>query len=259
MGFTIETGISGVTVFLQGLLSFFSPCVLPLVPLYIGYLAGGAKTVDEDGVIHYRRSKVIVNTLFFVLGVSFALFARFGGVLVILFGGLQLFGSNVFTREHRLPFRLSRFSMNPAVALILGFTFSFAWTPCVGPALTSVLLMASSASSSAVGYALIGVFTMGFVIPFLAVGLFTGAVLDFFKRHQRVVKYTVKTGGVLMILMGIMMLTGWMNGITGYLSSFGGAAGGESVSSSAGQEKGTSSSPASVIETSSTRASSNDA
>ena len=241
MGFTIETGISGVTVFLQGLLSFFSPCVLPLVPLYIGYLAGGAKTVDEDGVIHYRRSKVIVNTLFFVLGVSFAffllgfgftavgkffsgnrvLFARIGGVLVILFGVLQLFGSNVFTREHRLPFRLSRFSMNPAVALILGFTFSFAWTPCVGPALTSVLLMASSASSSAVGYALIGVYTLGFVIPFLAGGLFTGAVLDFFKRHQRVVKYTVKTGGVLMILMGIMMLTGWMNGITGYLSSFG--------------------------------------
>ena len=74
MGFTIETGISGVTVFLQGLLSFFSPCVLPLVPLYIGYLAGGAKTVDEDGAIHYRRSKVIVNTLFFVLGVSFAFF-----------------------------------------------------------------------------------------------------------------------------------------------------------------------------------------
>ena len=267
MGFTIETGISGVTVFLQGLLSFFSPCVLPLVPLYIGYLAGGAKTVDEDGVIHYRRSKVIVNTLFFVLGVSFAffllgfgftavgkffsgnrvLFARIGGVLVILFGVLQLFGSNVFTREHRLPFRLSRFSMNPAVALILGFTFSFAWTPCVGPALTSVLLMASSASSSAVGYALIGVYTLGFVIPFLAVGLFTGAVLDFFKRHQRVVKYTVK-GGVLMILMGIMMLTGWMNGITGYLSSFGGAAGGESVSSSAGQEPGTSSSPASENE-----------
>ena len=109
MGFTIETGISGVTVFLQGLLSFFSPCVLPLVPLYIGYLAGGAKTVDEDGAIHYRRSKVIVNTLFFVLGVSFAffllgfgftavgkffsgnrvLFARIGGVLVILFGVLH--------------------------------------------------------------------------------------------------------------------------------------------------------------------------
>ena len=119
------------------------------MPLYIGYLAGGAKTVEEDGAIHYRRSKVIVNTLFFVLGVSFAffllgfgftavgnffsgnrvLFVRIGGVLVILFGVFQLFGSNVFTREHRLPFRLSRFSMNPVVALILGFTCSFACTP----------------------------------------------------------------------------------------------------------------------------------
>lgn len=273
MGFTIETGISGLTVFLQGLLSFFSPCVLPLVPLYIGYLAGGAKTVDEDGTIHYKRSKVTINTLFFVLGISFAffllgfgftavgqffsgnrvLFARIGGVLVILFGAFQLFGTNVFTREHRLPFRLDRFAMNPAVALILGFTFSFAWTPCVGPALTSVLLMASSASSSAVGYALIGVYTLGFVIPFLAVGLFTGTVLDFFKRHQKVVKYTVKTGGVLMILMGVMMLTGWMNGITGYLSNFGGAAGGESVSvsSAADQQPGNSSSTGSESESSS--------
>ena len=69
--------------------------------------------------------------------------------------------------------------MNPAVALILGFTFSFAWTPCVGPALTSVLLMASSASSSAVGYALIGVYTLGFVIPFLAVGLFYRSGIGF--------------------------------------------------------------------------------
>ncbi len=276
MGFTIETGVSGITVFLQGLLSFFSPCVLPLVPLYIGYLAGGAKTVEEDGTIRYRRSKVTVNTLFFVLGVSFAffllgfgftaagqffsgnrvLFARIGGVLVIVFGLFQLFGNGAFTREHRLPFRLNRFSMNPAVALILGFTFSFAWTPCVGPALTSVLLMASSAGSSAVGYALIGIYTLGFVIPFLAVGLFTGTVLDFFKRHQKVVKYTVKAGGVLMILMGIMMLTGWMNGITGYLSSFGGAAGGQTVSSSASQEPQASSSMENESGSSSTQASS---
>ena len=240
MGFTIETGISGVTVFLQGLLSFFSPCVLPLVPLYIGYLAGGAKTVDEDGVIHYRRSKVIVNTLFFVLGVSFAffllgfgftavgkffsgnrvLFARIGGVLVILFGVLQLFGSNVFTREHRLPFRLSRFSMNPAVALILGFTFSFAWTPCVGPALTSVLLMAGSSQTSLKGFLLIGVYTLGFILPFLAAGIFTAQLLGFFRKHMKVVRYTVKIGGVLLILMGVLMFTGKMNDITGYLSMF---------------------------------------
>ena len=70
--------------------------------------------------------------------------------------------------------------MNPAVALILGFTFSFAWTPCVGPVLASVLLMASSASTGAAGFALIGVYMAGFVLPFLAVGIFAGAALDFF-------------------------------------------------------------------------------
>ena len=77
---------------------------------------------------------------------------------------------------------------------------------------------------------LIGVYTLGFVIPFLAVGLFTSTLLDFFKKHQKVVKYTVKAGGILMILMGVMMITGWMNGVTGYLSSFGGT--GDSTASS---------------------------
>ena len=252
MGFSVETSISAITVFLQGILSFFSPCVLPLVPLYIGYLAGGTKTVDPDGTVHYQRKKVLLNTLFFVIGISFAFFllgfgftaagrffsgnrmllARIGGVIVILFGLYQLgiFGSRFLSNEHRLPFRLDRLAMNPLVALVLGFTFSFAWTPCVGPALASVLLMASSANSAATGFALIGVYTLGFVIPFLAVGLFTSTLLDFFKKHQKVVKYTVKAGGILMILMGVMMITGWMNGVTGYLSSFGGT--GDSTASS---------------------------
>lgn len=246
MGFSIQTGVSAFTVFLQGILSFFSPCVLPLVPLYIGYLSGGAKTVDADGTIRYRRGRVMLNTLFFVLGVSFAffllgfgftaagqffsryqaVFTRVGGILVVLFGLYQLgvFGaSRLMAQEHRLPFRLDKFSMSPIVALVLGFTFSFAWTPCVGPALASVLLMASSAASAAKGFALIGLYTLGFVLPFLAVGLFTGALLDFFKKHQKVVKYTVKAGGALMVLMGIMMFTGWMNGFSSYLSRSGAA------------------------------------
>ena len=237
MGFSIETGVSAVTVFLQGVLSFFSPCVLPLVPLYIGYLSGGARTVEPDGSVRYRRRRVLGNTFFFVLGVSFAffllglgftaagrffsryqsLFTRAGGILVVLFGLYQLgiLGqSRLIASEHRLPFRLDRFTMGPLAALLLGFTFSFAWTPCVGPALASVLLLASSASSAARGFALIGLYTLGFTLPFLAVGLFTGTLLDFFKQHQKVVRYTVKAGGVLMVLMGVMMFTGWMNGVS---------------------------------------------
>lgn len=282
MGFTLETGVPVLTVFLQGILSFFSPCVLPLVPLYVSYLAGGAKEVAEDGTVHYPRGRVLLNTLFFVLGISFTFFllgfgftalgrffstykiwfARISGIIMIVFGLYQfgIFGrSAAVEREHRLPMRLDKLSMNPLTALLFGFTFSFAWTPCVGPTLSSVLLMASSAASSAAGYMLIGVYTLGFVLPFLAVGLFTGAVLDFFKRHQTVVKYTIKVGAVLLVLMGVMTLTGFMNGITGYLSTVsaapassaqtsssqpGAAASGEAPSSQAQAKSGAGSSSA---------------
>lgn len=244
MNLTIDTGVPFLTVFFQGLLSFFSPCILPLVPLYISYLAGGTKTVDENGNVHYPRKKVMVNTIFFILGIGFAFillgigftaigrffsgyrvwFVRAGGFIMILFGLYQLgvLGkAKAIERERRLPFQMGKWAMSPLMALLLGFTFSFAWTPCVGPVLASVLLMASSSSSAISGFLLIGVYLIGFVLPFLAVGLFTGTVLGFFKKHQGVIKYTVKVGGILLIFMGIMTITGWMNGVTGYLSSFG--------------------------------------
>lgn len=240
MGFQIDAGIPAITVFIQGILSFFSPCVLPLVPLYVSYLAGGAKQVDEEGNIHYPRGKVLVNTLFFVLGISGAFFllgfgftalgiffqdnriwfARISGIIMIMMGLYQLgiFGqSKLLASEHRLPLKLDKWVMGPLPALLLGFTFSFAWTPCVGPTLGSVLLMAGSSGNAGKAAVLIGVYTLGFVLPFLVVGLFTGSVLDFFKKHGNVVKYTVKIGAVLLILMGIMTITGFMNGMTDYL------------------------------------------
>ena len=139
MGFSIETSVSAVTVFLQGALSFFSPCVLPLVPLYVSYLAGGAAVVGEDGVRRYPRGKIFLNTLFFVVGISFAFFllglgltalgeffhnyqvwfARASGVIILLFGLYQLgLGKRtmLLEQEHRLPFHLNKLAMNPAVA-----------------------------------------------------------------------------------------------------------------------------------------------
>lgn len=242
MGFSLDISVPVLTVFLQGLLSFFSPCVLPLIPLYISYLSGGTQTVGKDGKIYFKRGKVMMNTLCFVIGISFAffllglgvsalgtffksnqlLFARIGGVLVVLFGLYQLgvLGtSRILGQERRLPFKLDVLAMSPITALIMGFTFSFAWTPCVGPALTSVLIMAASASTKLWGFLLIGVYTIGFVLPFLAVGLFTTKLLEFFKTHIKVVRYTAKIGGALMIFMGILMFTGKMNAVTGYLSS----------------------------------------
>lgn len=241
MGFDISVSVPATVVFLQGLLSFFSPCVLPLVPLYVGYLAGGTAVYREDGTVEYGRRKVLLNTLFFILGISFAfliltmgftaagqffsgnqlMLARIGGIVVILFGLLQLgvLGKGL-EGERRLSLNLSKLTMNPLVALLMGFVFSFAWTPCVGPTLASVLLLVSSAQSVGLGYLLMGLYTLGFTLPFLAVGLFTTSVLNFFQKHKNFVSYTTKIGGGLMVVLGIMMVTGWMNGVTGYLSSF---------------------------------------
>lgn len=241
MGFSLEISVPVLTVFFQGLLSFFSPCVLPLIPIYIGYLSGGTGQIGEDGRIHFKRSKVLFHTVFFVLGVSFAFFllglgfsamgnflkenqiwfARIGGVIVILFGLYQMgfLGKSYFLgKERRLPFKLDLLAMSPVTALVMGFTFSFAWTPCVGPALASVLLMTASAATKVTGFLYIAVYTAGFVLPFLAVGLFTTTLLEFFKSHMKVVHYTVKIGGILMIFMGILMLTGKMNAVSGALS-----------------------------------------
>ncbi|MFT4006795.1 MAG: cytochrome c biogenesis protein CcdA [Lacrimispora sp.] len=242
MGFSIDMSVPVLTVFLQGILSFFSPCVLPLIPLYIGYLSGGTGVRGEDGRIYYKRSKVMVHTVCFVVGISFTffllglgfsalgsffksnqlLFARLGGILVILFGLYQLgiFGvSSILGKERRLPFSFDTLAMSPWTALVMGFTFSFAWTPCVGPALASVLIMAASASTKALGFGLIGVYTLGFILPFLAVGFFTTTVLEFFKAHSGAARNAAKAGGILMIFMGLLMFTGKMNGVTGYLSS----------------------------------------
>ena len=224
MGFTIQNSVSALTVFVQGLLSFFSPCVLPLVPVYLSYLSGGAQQT------RHRRRKLLVSTVFFVLGISFAFFvlgmgvsalgqffsgarvwiARIGGVLLIVMGLIQLFGGG-FTRELRLPFRLKN-TINPFTALLLGFTFSFAWTPCVGPALASVLLMAGSTGSSALGFAYIGLYTLGFVVPFLLVGIFADAMLGLLSRSKKALVWTTRVGAVLLMLIGVLLLLGWTTG-----------------------------------------------
>jgi len=217
------------TVFIQGLVSFFSPCIFPLLPVYMGYLAGGTYTVAEDGSLVYPRKKVMLNTVFFVLGISFAffllglimagvgsffsdyshIFMLVGGIIILLFGLYQLdfFGiSKVLSRERRLPIALEKLSMNPLTALIMGFTFSFAWTPCVGPTLTSVLIMAAGASTRAQSVLLLAVYSLGFVIPFLLLGLFTTKILGFLKKRPKIMKYAVIIGGLLMVGIGVYMI-----------------------------------------------------
>ena len=236
-GFDLSVSVSLVTVFVQGILSFFSPCVLPLLPLYLGYLSGSMG--DAQGA-QTSRVKTLVNTLFFVIGISAAFFLlalgmtalgqalhqyqkiiiQVGGILIIAFGLFQLgvFRPMALEQDRRIRFPLQKLAMSPLVALVFGFTFSFAWTPCVGPALASVLLMAGSADTALQGFALIGLYTLGFVLPFLAVALFAGGLLKLFQKHRNVVRYTVKVGGVLLVVIGLLMVTGWMDTLSGSLA-----------------------------------------
>jgi cytochrome c-type biogenesis protein len=233
--------VNFILVFLEGILSFFSPCVIPLLPVYMSYLAGSAKKVEEDGSIIYGRKKVFFHTLFFVLGISFAffilgmsftalgsffssnklLFIRIGGILIVILGLFELgvFNLPALQKERKINMNVAKREVNPLIAFLLGFTFSFAWTPCVGPALSSVLILASGAKTSLIGNFLVFVYAAGFVLPFLFLGLFTTKVLDLMKRNKKLIQYTVKAGGILLIIIGIMTFTGFMNGVSGYLNS----------------------------------------
>lgn len=227
--------ISFIMVFLEGLLSFLSPCVLPLIPLYMAYLSGNGRKTGEDGTITYVRSKVFINTIcfiagistsFFIMGISFSTLGSFfnehrsilgkiGGILIIILGLFQIGLLNIkfLQREKKLALNLENKAFGPLTAYVMGFTFSFAWTPCVGPMLSSVLILASNTGSTLTGNLLVITYSIGFVLPFLFLGLFTGSMLNFLGKRKNLVKYTVKAGGVIMIIMGFLTFTGFFTAL----------------------------------------------
>lgn len=211
-------------LFLEGLLSFFSPCVLPLVPLYIGYLTSG---IDTNLSKAKARIQTTVRTFFFVLGISTVFFLAglgssalryffqkntiffsiIGGFLLILFGlfSLGIIDIPFLQREHRIvSFKQNK---NGIIrSYLLGFFFSFAWSPCVGPLLASAILKSASAESALIGWIYIGCYTMGFIIIFILLGLFTEEVLMLLKKNTNIVRYTKIIGGIVVLCMGIYML-----------------------------------------------------
>lgn len=237
----LTANVSTMLVFLEGFISFFSPCVLPLIPVYMSYLAGNGKRVNSDGTITYERKKVLFNTLFFVLGISSVffilglsfsalgiffnknrdIFSKIGGAIIIILGLVQLdiIKLNFLKMEKRINMDIGG-KMNPILAYIMGFTFSFAWTPCVGPALASVLILASNAENAFAGNMLVFVYALGFIIPFIILGIFTTETLNFFKEKRNLVKYTIKLGGFILVIIGIMTFTGTFTAISRRLSFF---------------------------------------
>ena len=211
--------------FLEGLLSFFSPCVLPLIPLYISYLAGDNKTTDENGNITYKTGKVFITTLFFVLGIclTFALLAfslsyisQFletykeviyivGGTLLIVFGlhEIGLISIDLLNKEFKPKFKLDLSRMNFFKAFLLGFVFSLGWSPCIGPMLANAMLLAASSPD---GYLHIVSYGLGLVIPFLLTGLFTNTILNFISKRKKFMKYVTIVSGIVLLCFGVYMI-----------------------------------------------------
>lgn len=220
-------GVGGIAAFIEGILSFFSPCVLPLLPLYLSYLSGGNVERNEEGDLIYNRGKVLINTLFFSLGISVTFFLLsfgtstlswflntnsetlrlMGGVIIILFSLYQLlfYGTKYgFKGEARINIR-AKGTGSALFSFLLGFTFSFSWTPCIGPVLASIIVM--SAVEGGRVYLLI-CYALGFIIPFLVVGAAATTLMKALKRHMKIVKYTVRISSLILLIIGIMMVGG---------------------------------------------------
>jgi len=212
-----------VPVFLEGLASFLSPCVLPLIPAYMTYLTGrSAEAMTQDKKAHRN---LIFNSLAFILGftVIFVLMGaaatklgslllrnqhlirRISGILIILFG---LFNAgwipirflNYERRLQLLPERQGLIS-----SLLIGMGFSLGWTPCIGPILTSVLIMAANVQTVAKGMLLLAVYALGLGLPFLALAVgirYLWKYLNLLTRHLGIIK---KVSGAILIIIGVMI------------------------------------------------------
>ena len=222
--------------FVAGLLSFLSPCVLPLIPSYVGFLTG--LTLEE---LELRRGRALLHAVWFVAGFSAIFIAlgatasvlgvlllhsqvwigRVGGVVVILFG-LYLLGvlrPAFLMRERRL--QLVGKPLGYVGSAVVGITFGAAWTPCIGPILGAILTLAAAQASVTHGAALLTVYSLGLAVPFVVTALALDRFLVWFQRFRPYLVWVERVTGVLLILLGVLLLTdrftmlaSWLQGLT---------------------------------------------
>ncbi len=228
------------TVFVAGLVSFFAPCIIPLLPIYIGMLSDKKKSSK-----HFKIGKstiyvyTLVKSLAFVLGLSTTFvmlgfgagwigslvtgktFITIMGFIVILLGLHQTGLVRIKKLEGEKKLNLKRsYKSDVLGSYLLGFTFSFGWTPCIGPVLGSIIGLASTSDTAYFGALMMLTYSLGLAIPFLIISLFSDVLLtraSGMKKHMKKFKIV---GGILIILMGVLMIAGQVNEITAFFEKF---------------------------------------
>jgi cytochrome c-type biogenesis protein len=221
------TLLPAITVaLLAGIVSFLSPCVLPIVPAYLAYMSG--VSLNDMGTEAAGRRRAIIAALFFVMGLSTVflilgftasafgafflqnqiLFSQISGVVVIVFGlhFLGVFRIPFLDREARLD--AGDKGGSSFGAYLLGLAFAFGWTPCIGPQLGAILFLAGSEGSVTRGTALLGVYALGLGIPFLLAAMFMTRAVGVMNRLKRHMKAIERAMGLLLLGVGVAMLTG---------------------------------------------------
>ena len=221
-----------IIAFAGGFVSFLSPCILPLIPGYIAYISGG--TLDQ---IAEKRKLVLLKTVFFFIGFS-AIFISFGitasligkffinyseqlriiaGLIIILFS-LQLIGIinlKILNKEAR--FFTKNYNNNLIFPFIVGAAFGFGWTPCIGPILGSILALASLENSIRDGFILLSFYSLGLAIPFIISGYAVQRFITFSKKIKKFISYISKTGGIILFLTGLLIITNQLQTLGFYI------------------------------------------
>lgn len=229
---TDTAAVDAALAFSAGLLSFLSPCVLPLVPSYLGFVTG--MSLEEMGV---RRRTALLHSLLFVLGFSLVFVAlgasatafgralkyyevwiqRVGGALVVFFG-LWMLGvvkADALEREQRV--HLEDKPLGFLGSVLVGMTFAAGWTPCIGPILGGILGLAATRDQVGQGMLLLGAYSAGLAVPFLLTALAVERFLEWFKAVRRWLPWVKRISGVLLILVGVLMLSGQFTRLAGWL------------------------------------------
>ncbi|MET4130525.1 cytochrome c biogenesis protein CcdA [Roseovarius sp. MBR-6] len=225
--------IGMIAALLAGAISFVSPCVLPLVPGYVSYIAGrsvgGAVQPGRGPILWLSLCFVLgFSTIFMILGASATALGQsllrwryelniVGGGIIILFGLFMLGAARIQAMERDLRFQLDLPGGRPMASYVLGLAFGFGWTPCIGPILGAILTASAASATIGQGVALLAIYSAGLGVPFLIVAGFTDRLTGRLRGAGRLGHRLHQGAGVVMILMGIAMISGQLSALSYWL------------------------------------------